>query len=140
MGLGQYDEAKECYESLRSLGKTVSADCYLKKLDETKENKSKPFCTKQAAKPKKKNKKNRNRKWKIINRSTYLLVQNHDLIDLVDPDETQVATADSDVKPRKIAKVQKVDKIEEEKENEGEEGEKKDGEEKEAPGEYRAGF
>jgi len=62
MGLGQYDEAKECYESLRSLGKTVSADCYLKKLDETKENKSKPFCTKQAAKPKKKNKKNRNRK------------------------------------------------------------------------------
>ena len=56
-------------------------------------------------------------------------------IDLVDPDETQVATADSDVKPRKIAKVQKVDKIEEEKENEGEEGEKKEGEEKEAPGE-----
>jgi hypothetical protein len=25
-------------------------------------------------------------------------------VDLVDPDETQVATADSDVKPRKIAK------------------------------------
>jgi hypothetical protein len=28
----------------------------------------------------------------------------NDLVDLVDPDETQVATADSDVKPRKIAK------------------------------------
>lgn len=62
MGLGQFDEAEECYESLRSIGKTASADCYLKKLYETKENKSKTYCTKQAAKPKKKNKKNRNRK------------------------------------------------------------------------------
>ena len=62
MGLGQLDEAKECYESLRSLGKKLSADCYLKKLHEAQENKSRTHCTKQAAKPKKKNKKNRNRK------------------------------------------------------------------------------
>ena len=57
-------------------------------------------------------------------------------MDLVDPDETQVATADSDVKPRKIAKVQNVDKIEEEKEEEEGQGEKPEGEEKEIPGRY----
>ena len=62
-------------------------------------------------------------------------------MDLVDPDETQVATADSDIpRTKKPSKVQNIDKIEEEKENEGEEGEKKEGEEKEAPGEYRASF
>merc|ERR1719362_520616 len=55
----------------------------------------------------------------------------NDLVDLVDPDETQVATADSDVKPRKIAKVANVDKIEEEKEGEEGQGEKTEGEEKE---------
>ena len=32
MGLGQFDEAKECYESLRELGETTSAENYLKKL------------------------------------------------------------------------------------------------------------
>ena len=62
MGLGQFDEAKECYESLRSLGKNSSADSYLEKLHEAQENRSRKQCTKQAAKPKKKNKKNRNRK------------------------------------------------------------------------------
>ena len=62
MGLGQFDEAKECFESLRSLGKNLSADSYLEKLHEAQENKSRTHCTKQAAKSKKKNKKNRNRK------------------------------------------------------------------------------
>ena len=43
MGLGQFDAAKECYESLRTFGDKTSADCYLKKLhdaqdrDESKE-------------------------------------------------------------------------------------------------------
>ena len=32
MGLGQFDEAKQCYESLRDLGETSSAENYLKKL------------------------------------------------------------------------------------------------------------
>ena len=37
MGLGQFDEAKECYESLRELGEKSSADLYLKKLAEAQE-------------------------------------------------------------------------------------------------------
>ena len=35
LGLGQYDEAKECYESLRELGENSAADQYLKKLHDT---------------------------------------------------------------------------------------------------------
>ena len=34
MGLGQFEEAKECYESLREFGENSSADLYLKKLAE----------------------------------------------------------------------------------------------------------
>ena len=37
MGLGQFDEAKECYESLRELGEKSSAEKYLKKLAEAQE-------------------------------------------------------------------------------------------------------
>ena len=37
MGLGQFDEAKECYESLRELGETSSAENCLKKLAEAQE-------------------------------------------------------------------------------------------------------
>ena len=37
MGLGQFDEAKKCYESLRELGETTSAENYLKKLAEAQE-------------------------------------------------------------------------------------------------------
>ena len=37
LGLGQFDEAKECYESLRKLGENSAADKYLKKLQEAKE-------------------------------------------------------------------------------------------------------
>jgi len=37
LGLGQFDEAKECYESLRELGETSSSDLYLKKLAEAQE-------------------------------------------------------------------------------------------------------
>ena len=37
LGLGQYDEAKECYESLRSLGQKSTADQYLKKLSDAQE-------------------------------------------------------------------------------------------------------
>ena len=37
MGLGQFDEAKECYESLRELGEKSCADLYLKKLAEAQE-------------------------------------------------------------------------------------------------------
>ena len=37
MGLSQFDEAKECYESLRELGETASAENYLKKLAEAQE-------------------------------------------------------------------------------------------------------
>ena len=37
LGLGQYDEAKECYESLRSLGEKSTADQYLKKLSDAQE-------------------------------------------------------------------------------------------------------
>ena len=37
MGLGQFDEAKECYESLRELGDISSSDLYLKKLAEAQE-------------------------------------------------------------------------------------------------------
>ena len=32
MGLGQFDDAKKCSESLGSLGEKSTADCYLKKL------------------------------------------------------------------------------------------------------------
>ena len=35
--LGQFDEAKECYESLRKLGEISSADLYLEKLAEAQE-------------------------------------------------------------------------------------------------------
>ena len=34
MGLGQFHEAKKCYESLREFGDKSSADDYLKKLAE----------------------------------------------------------------------------------------------------------
>ena len=37
LGLGQFDEAKECYESLRPLGENSIADHYLKKLHEAQE-------------------------------------------------------------------------------------------------------
>ena len=37
MGLGQFEEAKECYESLREFGENSSADLYLKKLAEAQE-------------------------------------------------------------------------------------------------------
>ena len=37
MGLGQFDEAKECYESLRELEETSSADFHLKKLAKAQE-------------------------------------------------------------------------------------------------------
>ena len=37
MGLGQFDEAKQCYESLRELRETTSAENYLKKLAEAQE-------------------------------------------------------------------------------------------------------
>ena len=42
MGLGQLDEAKECYESLRELGETSSAENCLKKLAEAQEQVTKP--------------------------------------------------------------------------------------------------
>ena len=35
--LGQFDEAKECYESLRTLGENSTADKYLEKLNEAQE-------------------------------------------------------------------------------------------------------
>ena len=37
LGLGQFDEAKECYESLRALGENSIADQYLKKVREVQE-------------------------------------------------------------------------------------------------------
>ena len=37
LGLNQFDEAKKCYESLRELGETSSAENYLKKLAEAQE-------------------------------------------------------------------------------------------------------
>ena len=37
LGLGQFGEAKECYESLRTLADNSVADQYLKKLDEVQE-------------------------------------------------------------------------------------------------------
>ena len=39
MGLGQFDEAKQCYESLCELGEKSSADIYLKKLAKAQEKK-----------------------------------------------------------------------------------------------------
>ena len=32
MGLGEFDAARECYESLRTFGENSTADSYLKKL------------------------------------------------------------------------------------------------------------
>ena len=37
LGLKRFDEAKECYESLRSLGENESADNLLKKLHDVQE-------------------------------------------------------------------------------------------------------
>ena len=37
MGLGQFDAAKECYESLRTFGDNTTADSYLEKLDDAQE-------------------------------------------------------------------------------------------------------
>ena len=37
MGLGKFDEAKECYESLRELGENSAADKNLKKLHDIQE-------------------------------------------------------------------------------------------------------
>ena len=37
LALGQFDEAKECYESLRKLGENSAADKYLEKLHEAQE-------------------------------------------------------------------------------------------------------
>ena len=37
MGLGQFDEAKQCYESLRELGENSPAENYLEKLAEAQE-------------------------------------------------------------------------------------------------------
>ena len=39
MYLGRFDEAKECFESLRSLGKGSTADAYLKKVHDAEEKK-----------------------------------------------------------------------------------------------------
>ena len=60
----------------------------------------------------------------------------------MDPDETQVATAESDIaKPRKIPKAQNIDKIEEEKENEEGQTEKTEGGEQEkVPGKISVPF
>ena len=43
MGLGQFDDAKKCYESLRTFGKKSTADCYLKNLGEAQERDK--YCT-----------------------------------------------------------------------------------------------
>ena len=37
LGLGQFDAAKDCYETLRTLGDNNTADRYLKKLDDAQE-------------------------------------------------------------------------------------------------------
>ena len=37
LGLGQFDDAKKCYESLREFGENSSADRYLKKLHDIQE-------------------------------------------------------------------------------------------------------
>ena len=37
MGLGQFDAAKECYESLRTFGDDITADRHLKKLEAAQE-------------------------------------------------------------------------------------------------------
>ena len=37
LGLSRFDEAKDCYKSLRSLGEEKSADKLLKKLQDTQE-------------------------------------------------------------------------------------------------------
>ena len=37
LGLGQFDAAKGCYESLRTFGDNTTADSYLKKLDDAQE-------------------------------------------------------------------------------------------------------
>ena len=37
LGLGRFDEAKECYESLRSIGEDTSVDSLLKKLHDIQE-------------------------------------------------------------------------------------------------------
>ena len=37
MGLGQFDAAKECYESLRNFGDDITADRHLKKLEAAQE-------------------------------------------------------------------------------------------------------
>ena len=37
LGLNQFDAAKECYESLRTLGDNIAADRYLKKLNDAQE-------------------------------------------------------------------------------------------------------
>ena len=37
MGLGQFDAAKDSYETLRTLGDNTTADSYLKKLDDAQE-------------------------------------------------------------------------------------------------------
>ena len=37
LGLGKFDEAKKCYESLRELGENSTADQYLKKLHDIQE-------------------------------------------------------------------------------------------------------
>ena len=37
LSLGRFDEAKECYESLRSLGEDTSVDSLLKKLNDIQE-------------------------------------------------------------------------------------------------------
>ena len=37
MGLGQFDEAKKYYESLRTIGKNSAADQFLKKLNDAQE-------------------------------------------------------------------------------------------------------
>ena len=37
LGLARFDEAKACYESLRSIGEAISADSNLKKLHDIQE-------------------------------------------------------------------------------------------------------
>ena len=43
-GLGQFDAAKESYESLRTLGDNDTADSYLKKLNDAQERDAYCYC------------------------------------------------------------------------------------------------
>jgi len=55
LGLGQYEEAKKCYESLREYGENSSADLYLKKLNDVQHPKPAVSCKTGKSCKKKKN-------------------------------------------------------------------------------------